>query len=289
MTGNPIERWQEALLLPGESDIARSCLRELSEFYGISAAEAQRACESAVAGAKQEWESGPRQTKQQVLDFYRGTRSYVFEHMWWHATSLEKNSANVAIADLAMQRGARDYLDLGSGVGANGLLFARLGMRVTLADISSTMLDFARWRFQRRGIAATFIDLNEQELPPGRFDFATAVDVFEHLSDPASVLRQLHAALAVGGVLVFNVAAGFDPDRPMHLLRTRYPVLRAVRRSGLRYLGREAETLRRLHYTVVQHVAPRPFGNAAWGIVDRLRYGTTAEAIRLARKGGTHP
>ncbi|HVM94767.1 MAG TPA: class I SAM-dependent methyltransferase [Candidatus Acidoferrales bacterium] len=289
MAGDPIQRWQQALLLPGETDIVQSSLRELSEFYGISTTQAQEECESAVEGAKREWESAPRQTTQQVLDFYRNTRSYIFEHMWWHATSLVNNSANVTIADLAVQQRAREYLDLGSGVGSNGLLFAHLGMHVTLADISRTMLDFARWRFQRRGIAATFIDLNEQELPAERYDFATAVDVFEHLSEPEAMLQKLCGALKVGGVLVFNVAAGFDPERPMHLLRTRYPVLRAVRRIGLRHLGREADALRKRHYTIVRRVASNHFGNVAWGIVDRLRYGSTAEAIRLARKGGGHP
>ena len=279
-----VARWREALLLPGEADLVLSSLRELAEYFGMSPAEARRACEGALADSKREWNAAARQTPDQVVDFYDNTQSYIFEHIWWHAVNAEKNSANVVIANYALQSGASAYLDFGSGVGANGILFARHGFSVTLADVSRTMLDFARWRFERRGLQAEYVYLREEPLPGGRFDIVTAVDVFEHLLTPATEIRQIAAALKVGGVMVFNICAGADPERPMHILKTKYPVLRALRRHGFRYARSGVTSLRRLGYHAVERGSQPPKWDLAWGLYDRLRYGHVAEAARRLPK-----
>src|SRR5262249_31341833 len=151
-------------------------------------------------------------TSEQIVGFYQSTRSYLFEHVWWHITDVETNASNVAILEYANRRGAREYLDFGSGVGSSAILFAKQGFHVTLADVSRTMLDFARWRIERRGIQVEYIDLNHQALPRNRFDFITAVDVCEHLADPSKELKQISRALIPGGSLVFNYRAGIDED-----------------------------------------------------------------------------
>lgn len=150
MNQENIAAWREALLLPGESDLIESSLRELAEFYGISRQQALKQCESALADSKREWESGQRRTPDEVKNFYRTTQSYVFEHVWWHATDLATNSINVELLKYAQSLEAKRYLDFGSGVGSNAVLFALHGFKITLADISPAMLEFARWRLQRR-------------------------------------------------------------------------------------------------------------------------------------------
>ena len=89
--------WRKALLLPGETDLVESGLRELAEYFGINREAARQQCLDALAESKREWEAAPRRTLEQVKDFYRSTRSYIFEHIWWHATDIETNSANVEI------------------------------------------------------------------------------------------------------------------------------------------------------------------------------------------------
>lgn len=262
--------WCEALLLPGETDLVESGLRELAEYFGISRQEARRRCEEALAASKHEWEAAPRHTPEQIKDFYRRTHSYVFEHVWWHATDIATNAANVEILKFAQSRGARDYLDFGSGVGANAILFARHGFAVTLADISTQMLEFARWRLALRGIRAELINLNERELPPNRFDFVTAVDVFEHLPRPEIELKQISRAAKEGGALVFNCRAGEDEDRPMHVLKTVAPVWQALRGCGFRQL--ETESLRWLALTAVERARQSHWKTWWHAGYDRARY-----------------
>jgi SAM-dependent methyltransferase len=264
--------WREALLLPGETDLVESGLRELSEYFGHSRAEARRACESAVADSKREWESSPRRTPDQVLDFYRRTRSYLFEHVWWHATDVKTNAVNVELMNYALGRGAREYMDFGSGVGANAILFARHGINVTLADVSGTMLDFARWRLERRGLRAEFVDLNREQLPRGRFDFVTAVDVCEHLSDPAAEFSRIANSLKIGAAFAFNHPVGVDEERPMHILMTPAPLSRAVRRNGLREPGTGAASLRQRGFCVVERGRQRRVNDWLCAVYDRARF-----------------
>src|SRR5262249_10927551 len=150
-------------------DPLQSGLHELAEFFGIDVEAARAEAEDAVAASRREWLAAPRDTPSAVLDFYRGTRSYVFEHVHWHATDAAVNAGNVAILDHARSRGVRRYLDFGGGVGANAILFARHGIAVTIADVSSSMLAFARWRLERRGLHADVIDLTAQALPDAAF------------------------------------------------------------------------------------------------------------------------
>jgi 2-polyprenyl-3-methyl-5-hydroxy-6-metoxy-1,4-benzoquinol methylase len=256
MNSDNATQWREALLLPGETDPVESGVRELAEYFGVSREEARRACRDALGDSKREWESAPRRTPDQIVDFYRRTRSYLFEHVWWHATDLAENSANVEILNYASQRGARAYLDFGSGVGSNAILFARHGFEVALADVSETMLDFARWRLERRGLPAEFINLNLRALPRGRFDLVTAVDVCEHLTDPQAEFRRIAESLKIGGAFVFNQRLGEDPERPMHILTAAAPILRSIRRNGLREAAVGATALRKLGFYVVERGAP---------------------------------
>lgn len=267
-----IQTWRETLLLPGETDPVESGLRELSEYFGIRREAARHACLTALEDSKREWESAPRRTEKQIVGFYRSTRSYLFEHVWWHATDAKVNAANVAILEYAVGRGARDYLDFGSGVGTNAILFAKHGFRVALADVSETMLEFASWRLRQRGLRAWLIDLNRQELPRGRFDFVTAVDVCEHLARPGAALKQISRAMKPGGTFVFNHRDGVDVERPMHILPTAAPLLRAIRLNGLRPTGNEDGALRALEFTVVRRAARPRMENLCFGIYDFARY-----------------
>jgi SAM-dependent methyltransferase len=139
----------------------------------------------------------------------------------------------VVALGFAQQHGCREYMDFGSGVGSGALLFARHGFHVTLSDISSTMLEFARARLAARGIVARFIDLKEQRLPPAQYEFITAMDVWEHLVDPVGTARDMAGALKPGGFLFGRFAAEPEPDVPQHIVFDFEPTFRQFERDGL--------------------------------------------------------
>ena len=213
--------WAQALIEPGRATLEESLLGELGAYVGSQDLDALRAqCREAVQGLKAEWLSRvDRNDDDSVFRYYRETKGILHELIWWHTlTEDDSPLAYVNALDLAMRGDGRRYLDFGSGVGSGGLLFARAAFEVTLADVSAPLLTFCRWRFSRRGLRARFLDTAVDRLPEAAFDVITAMDVFEHLTDPVTVAEDLVRALAPGGLLVARLHADDEPDRPQHIV-----------------------------------------------------------------------
>ncbi len=237
-----LERWRRALLLPGETDLLASGVKELADYFGITPEEAERRAREGVHRTRDAWNAVPRQTREEIEGFYNTSQDYIFELVYWHATLSEAETlANVAALEVAERLGARRYLDFGGGVGANLLLFAAAGIEVADADISDTLLAFARWRLERRGVSASFFDLKTESIPSGHFDLLTAMDVLEHVSDPVATLGSALPALTPRGLAIVALGFGFDTDHPMHIVHSPRKFL-----SGVRALGLKQESPREL-------------------------------------------
>jgi SAM-dependent methyltransferase len=229
------QTWEQALLLGGERDLSASLLAELGSYVQcMDMAEIQRRCGQAVTTLKGEWqEKVDPHDRQSVEQFYDASQTTIYELMWWHTLSDDASPlAYVTALHFAQQRGCRSYLDFGAGVGSGAILFARHGLAVTLADISSTLLGFSRWRLERRRLPAAYIDLKADELPRQAFDLVTAMDVFEHLVDPVETVEQLWGALKPGGFLYARISAECDEDRPQHIVHDFRPTFARMRALG---------------------------------------------------------
>jgi 2-polyprenyl-3-methyl-5-hydroxy-6-metoxy-1,4-benzoquinol methylase len=162
------------------------------------------------------------------------------ELMWWHTLGDDISPlAYVLALRFAQQHACRTYLDFGSGVGSGGLLFARHGFQATLADISSSLLSFSAWRLDTRQLPARCIDLKQARLPSQAFDVITAMDVFEHLTDPVEVVEHLWGALKPGGFLYARIAAETDADRPQHIVEDFEPTFARMRTLGFAEVWRD--------------------------------------------------
>jgi mycofactocin glycosyltransferase len=234
--------WTRALVLPGEDDIVRSTLIEIARWRRIGdLALVRKRCEGAVGSLKLRWEQTVQEPgARQVEKFYDTADDYVEDLMWWHTLG-EDNSplAYVAALEFALLAGCKAYLDFGSGVGSGALLFRSYGFDVTLADISSLMLSFCKYRFGERGREASFVDLKEASLSETAFDFVTAMDVFEHLVDPAKTVDSLHRCLKPGGYVYGRFAAEEDQNRPQHIVRDFRPVFARFAQLGFKEVFRD--------------------------------------------------
>ena len=232
------EEWLAAVRLPEIDDPRASCLQELAEYTGEPIEVVEQRCEGAIEAQRDLWYEKNRDNEASLTDFYNGCDAYVYELLWWHA--LQQGDApvwNARLVEIAKEYGSKRYLDFGGGIGTNGILLGRAGLEVTIADISDPLQECARWRMKRRGLDASFIDLKTTELEDARYDLISAVDVLEHVADPIETLSKLHRALAPGGVLFFDlIASKPDPERPFHLLRSKFPIRATVRGLGFRHL-----------------------------------------------------
>lgn len=233
--------WEDALVRPGFNDLPASLVAELAEYLGQPVAEVTLRCRTAAAALAQAWHSAAPATLSDIAAFYQATDLYLYDLTWWHTLNVDDSAlAQVEALETALAHHAGTALDFGSGIGSLGLLMARHGLTVTLADVNPRLHDYARWRFAQRKLTARFVQLapadSQGDLPPlgtDTYDFISAVDVFEHLPNPRTVLCTLAAALRAGGTLFVHLPPAADAVHPMHLWHQPSVLLQHLAAAGL--------------------------------------------------------
>lgn len=229
------QTWAHALLLNNETDLLTSLLQEVASYYDIAdLAEVERRCKTAVEDMRDEWHKRIDPQQRASIESFYNSATYIYDLMGWH--SLRDDNGPLAYVlglEIAQERGVKQCLDFGSGVGSGALLFDRAGIAMSLADISTTMLDFARWRFAQRHRPAQFYHLHQTELPHAHFDMILAMDVFEHLTDPVTTVDNLHRALRPGGLLFARIQVEDAGEHPQHIVRDFEPTFARMREIGL--------------------------------------------------------
>jgi 2-polyprenyl-6-hydroxyphenyl methylase/3-demethylubiquinone-9 3-methyltransferase len=98
-------------------------------------------------------------------------------------------------------------LDVGCGAGLLTEPLARLGAKVTGIDASPEVIavarDHAEGQSLLEGLSLDYRVGDVQELD-GQFDLITAMEVIEHVADPAAFVRALAKRLAPGGLLILS-------------------------------------------------------------------------------------
>jgi len=94
-------------------------------------------------------------------------------------------------------------LDVGCGAGLLTEPLARLGANVTGIDASPEVIAVARDHAAASGLQIDYRAGDVQELS-GRFDLITAMEVIEHVAEPAAFVRALAKRLAGNGLLILS-------------------------------------------------------------------------------------
>lgn len=228
--------WIDALRLGTHETLEESLVAELGAYVGCDDLDEVRArCRRAVADLKREWEDGEARADRPdaVARFYDRSAVTLYELTWWHTLTDDLSPLSYVLAlQFATRHDGRAYLDFGAGVGSGAILFARHGFDVTVADIASPLRTYTRWRLGRRGLKADERDLRTTSLPRERFDFITAMDVFEHLVDPVGTAEHIWDALRPGGFLYGRFGCEPDDSHPMHIVEDFEPTLARLRELG---------------------------------------------------------
>jgi SAM-dependent methyltransferase len=88
-------------------------------------------------------------------------------------------------------------------------------------------------------MSARHIDLKLTKLPSEAFDVITAMDVFEHLSDPVNTVDQLSQSLKPGGFLFGRFHAEPDETHPQHIITNFAPTFNRLRELGFKEVWRD--------------------------------------------------
>ena len=164
---------------------------------------------------------------------YRTSEAYLYNLTAFAMTGTKDPYREAIVA--TVPPGAR-LLDVGCGIGSDGLALLEAGYRVEFADFDNPSTRYLRWRLERRGLDAPVHDLDAGPLPEG-FDLAYAFDVLEHVDDPFGLLATLERSARL--VCVNALETSSDETVLHHEL----PVDRVVAHARSRRLM----TYRRLH------------------------------------------
>lgn len=94
-------------------------------------------------------------------------------------------------------------LDVGCGAGLLAEPLARLGAEVTAIDAAPECIDVARDHSAGQGLAIDYRAAAVEQVE-GQYDLVTAMEVIEHVAEPAEFVEQLARRLAPGGLLVLS-------------------------------------------------------------------------------------
>jgi len=265
--------FRAGLVAPSGGDERTGVLDDLAVFYDLDPAECLARCLEWEAASVAEWNREDRSSDEARLRFYQSTQSWAFDLLWWaylQAAGHGEPQAAIAAYWVSRRLAGRRHLDFGSGAGTTAQLFSALGFESTLADVSSSLLDFARFRIERRGGQAAYRDLGISADLGGPYDVITAIDTLAHVPDIRTTATTLWHALARGGFLV----AGLDarppsPENAWHLQDDELECRYLLQRVGFRPEHRLGSML-----IAYRRVDPSSIGHRCRAVPEWLAFGS---------------
>ena len=119
------------------------------------------------------------------------------------------------VAEIVKGIKGKRALDVATGAGHTGLYLASIGWEVTLADISTAMLEKAKAAATERGLRVETRQHTAEEMPypDATFDLVTCRVAPHHFSSPESFVRESARVLRQGGSFVV-IDGSVEDDQP---------------------------------------------------------------------------
>ena len=223
------------------------------------------------------WQEHPCGSK--FSDAKIGTREF-FDRVEQHR--FEKEWHIPLAADFVAAKGLR-VLEIGCGVGTDGLQFARAGAIYTGVDLTDAAIELARKNFVSAAMRGEFrvADAEHLDFPDEVFDLAYSHGVLHHTPDIQAAVREIHRVLKPGGRAIVML---------YHRGSYNYRVgIRVLRRAGAgllrteggirivnRLTGEPVESLR-------EHAASLRNANRRFSSAELLNQSTDGAGNPLAR------
>lgn len=243
------EKWMlwEKALKQNNLPLSETLIQENMEYLHWSKEEVLSCWgEKGTQKIKEKWINEDPKTQDEINKYYNNLDLYIPELSSWHAINRNEDIIKIVeFLQLNVRKRAKSYLDYCAGIGSAALFFRYYGFSVTLADISDSMLNYAKWRFKRHKDKANFIDLKKNKLPLNKFDCAMSMEVLEHVTNPEEIINNIGQSLKKGGLLFITTPFYKDKDRPQHLIHDMY-IANKFEKQGLKRVSNKEDKIYRI-------------------------------------------
>jgi len=188
----------------------RGAVQELACYTGVYVDEVISRIKGVYAQQIKDWGglSKGMLTQEKVNEFYINTDSYLFDLVQYNYENPMYMQGIDEITKFCRQvsseRGKLNILDFGGGIGSQIINLSRIsGMQLNYADIPGKTFNYAKWRFERRGLDVNMFDASRDDfLGSNRFDVVIMLDVVEHLVEPEKTVKYLIEHINTNGYLI---------------------------------------------------------------------------------------
>lgn len=130
------------------------------------------------------------------------------KHYWTIHYRNRLNAILQAVSELTPAGGS--VLDIGCAQATASILLAERGFKVTAVEANPESIEYAKKRVEFGDITFLCADATQLALVAG-FDAILLGEVLEHVPRPGTLLKQCHAMLHRGGVVVITTPNGLSP------------------------------------------------------------------------------
>lgn len=219
--------------------------KEVSEFTGEKLEDVKDKVLHGVELMKNEWNRYKPKTPEEIKKFYKNCKSYLYDLGIWHLTWRKKFDEDLVhwFQDNPQFKKLK-ILDYGCGIGQNGIMLAKLGGFVTLADLDSYTLNFAEFRAKKKNLTNVKIWRTDIEpVPNEKFEIILCYDVLEHLplDELKNTVKNLKSLKHKTGKILMTTSFGKSEAHPMHfeLDPKRIELIRELDADFRRNIGKE--------------------------------------------------
>lgn len=187
--------------------------QELAEYTGRPLELVTQRCLTAPIELAWQWE----RYRDDPLRFYRESDLYIFDLTMYQTLQYERKFYDW-YTRMIRTYGWRTMLDYGGGIGEYTIVAANERVTPVFLEVAgSRTLDYALWRFGRRGLGGIEVWDENTELAGSTFDFVVIMDVLEHLEEPAPLVAEL--AQCARFIIVNPGEVPYNCIYPQHISR----------------------------------------------------------------------
>ncbi len=210
LLGCNIKTFIEENFSPGflDLDLFERALEGLREYCEDSDIEFDGICADYInRESSEDWRLEEKihetESEELIRDYYSTTKMYLIE-LTVHESTVGYQNLFRSIGQFVKRNKVHNVLDFGAGIGGLAIYLRTIGICCDCADIPGETWNYARHRFQKKGVDVSQLTEGELAKLSSKYDLIVSLDCLEHLKPLPKYIALFNSALKINGFLLLK-------------------------------------------------------------------------------------